>query len=485
MSQESTDKGNHEERKFAILVPANNPGHDLCKLVTSALALGYPSPVLINWGKDFRDGGGGAWSAYLAKITGALDYLDKVTRPDTNRGDKLENDDLVLIVDAYDVWFQLPPQTLIQRYHQSCQDGNTRLTEKWPFPSRIPMKETIIAAAQKRCFPTMESGSNLYCHDVPESNLRPDLYGGATDTDSAKQYYHNVRPRFLNSGSFIGPVGDMRQYLRRVKQRMERVIADDLAFEGDQGIFGEVFGEQELWRKWRREQEEISTNNMSTPASKRGSALWQRDFEFHVGLDYSQQLFLPTVYAEYDGDFLSVHNRSFIQSRSSKLGIDPVRLHGVPSDIELTTSTVTEVLPRQVAKEFHWEDVSLYADFYTAAIPALLHHNAWKGGVKNRRTWWWDRMWYFPHLRHILDQRRTKGNSGPVARIHEQGRKVSYYPSRSSQENYLPKVFDTNRRLEGFRRAPLDEVCKHGDKEGRSPDTAWHEEVFRDGRGPV
>lgn len=310
-----------------------------------------------------------------------MEYLDKVTNDDANEGDKLGNNDLVLMVDAYDVWFQLPPDTLLQRHYQSNHGANARLAEQWPYSSKIPMKQTIIAAAQKRCFPTIESGSNLYCDDLPESNLPADLYGDPTDTDSEKKYYHNVRPRYLNSGSFMGPVGDMRHYLRRVKQRMERVIAEDLGFEGDQGIFGEIFGEQELWRKWRREQAELSSSDATT-SKRRGSALWQRDFEFHVGLDYSQQLFLPTVYAEHDGHFVPLSNRSFIQTQSSKMGIDPVRLDGVPDDIRRSTNDLRKVLPPSVAKGFDWEQLPVYADFYTTAIPAVLHHNAWKNGGK-------------------------------------------------------------------------------------------------------
>ncbi|KAK2592343.1 hypothetical protein QQS21_009962 [Conoideocrella luteorostrata] len=476
----------HRRRRFALLVPANKPGPDLCKMVASATVLGYPSPILINWGQDFSNSVSRSWGAYLAKITGTLDYLDHVTQPNTHRGERLDDDDLVLMVDAYDIWFQLPPDTLLQRYHQTNHDANSRLAAQWKNSNRMPMKQTIIAAAQKRCFPTMESGSNLYCDDLPQSNLRSDLYGSPTDTDSEKKYYHNVRPRFLNSGTFMGPVGDMRRYLRRVKQRMERVIAEHLDFEGDQGIFGEIFGEQELWRKWRRDQERLSSlNDTFKPSDIRSPALWQRDFEFHVGLDYSQQMFLPTVYAEDDGLFLSLENRSFIQQQSSKLGIDPVRLDGIPNDISQTLNDVADVLPNGVATDtdgIGWERMSLYADFYTASIPALLHHNAWKDNAKARRTRWWDQTWYFPHLRHMLERRLKSHKRGAIGRVSRQNTEVAYYPPGSDLKSNLPRVYSRDRLKDGFQVVTLDEACRYPDE---SSNKAWYDEVLRDRRGPI
>lgn len=48
MATEPASKGGQVGKaKFALLVPANNPSPDLCKLATSAIALGYPSPTLL------------------------------------------------------------------------------------------------------------------------------------------------------------------------------------------------------------------------------------------------------------------------------------------------------------------------------------------------------------------------------------------------------------------------------------------------------
>jgi len=76
----------------------------------------------------------------------------------------------------------------------------------------------------KECFPPPSSGSVLHCDQLPESPARKDLYGAKTDREP--NIFHDVRPKYLNSGSVIGPVGDMREYFRRVHERMQRGLVN-------------------------------------------------------------------------------------------------------------------------------------------------------------------------------------------------------------------------------------------------------------------
>ncbi|CAM1511881.1 Fc.00g093940.m01.CDS01 [Cosmosporella sp. VM-42] len=473
------------ERRFAVIVPANNPSPDLCKLITSAIALGYPSPVLVNWEKDFSDTAGGIWGPYLGKITGTLEYLDLITRLDTNKGDRLDNGDLVLIIDAYDVWFQLPPDMLLRRYHRSIKQANDRLAKQWPGDAeRMPMKQTIMVSSQKRCYPTIKSGTDLHCDKLPESDLREDLYGAETDIEG--DYYHNIRPRFLNSGSFMGPIGDMRRYFRRVKERMYRQIANDLPFDGDQGVFGEIFGEQEAWRTWRREQKSgISFNDTRQELPNQdGVVLSQREFEFHVGLDYTQNLFLPTVYEERDGDFVTLSNHSMIETSSSRLGISPARLNGVPEDLAETRNPLADILPSQFNRTTNWEEMPLYADFFTTAIPVVLHHNAWKNGVKDRRILWWDRTWYFPYLRTMLEAQLKVSKLNPLARVTTRDGEVTYFSPRSDSNKRKPRVFEIAKAGKGLDEVDFDTICRYPDDNANSSKN-WYDELFRDGRGSI
>lgn len=42
-------------RRFVVILPASTPSPSLCKTITSAIALGYPMPVIVNWEVNFLD----------------------------------------------------------------------------------------------------------------------------------------------------------------------------------------------------------------------------------------------------------------------------------------------------------------------------------------------------------------------------------------------------------------------------------------------
>lgn len=468
------------DQRFVVVVPADSPGPDLCKLVTSAIALGYPSPIIVNWGKDFQKTEDHFGSSHLGKITGTLEYLDWITRKTANEGDRLDDQDLVLVVDAYDIWFQLPPEVLLRRYHEANKKANARLVHQWGAAEEVPMQQSIIISTQKRCFPTIKSGSNLHCDDLPESNLRPDLYGPKTDRPS--RGFHEVRPRYVNSGSIMGPAGDMKRYFRRVQETMERGLSDGTELTSDQGIFGEVLGEQEVWRKWRRERRASLDGDLP---NDEGTALIQRNFEFHVGLDYAQDMFLPTVYEENDGDFVAINNGSVIDSKSYDLGISPTRVNGLPGDIEEARNPLKDLVPNQGSEAYDWGDLALYVDFFTAAIPAVLHHNAWKNGLKERRVTWWDRTWFFPYLRQLLNLRLTPGKRKALAKIPARGGDRVYWAPRSDEQKRKPRLFDVQTVAQGLDELDFGDVCRYPDEEKDGDGKHWYDEVFRDGAGAL
>lgn len=109
---------------FHLLIPASRSNAKLCKTLLSAFVLGYPSPTLINYGKVFEDD---SWDngTHVGKIRGVYDYLKD--------GTHMEDDDLVLVIDGYDVWFQLPPDIMITRYHSMILSANERLRRQVNF----------------------------------------------------------------------------------------------------------------------------------------------------------------------------------------------------------------------------------------------------------------------------------------------------------------------------------------------------------------
>ncbi|KAF5543964.1 hypothetical protein FMEXI_6800 [Fusarium mexicanum] len=439
-----------KDRRLSIVLPANNPDHDLCKVITSALALGYPAPVIVNWGKTYDKSKGWKGGSHLAKITGTLEYLDSVSNPNTPDEDRLEENDIVVLTDSYDVWFQLPPEILLKRYHEENRQANQRLASQWNGRGAPPMEQTIIISAQKKCFPPPSSGSVLHCDELPESPARKDLYGPKTDRDP--EVFHDVRPKYLNSGSMIGPVGDMRKYFRR------RSI--------------EIFAEQEIWRRWLRK------NTVSR--KDKSFDVMLSDFEYHVGLDYTQNLFIPTVFEEQDGEIIALSNETGITEKSVSLGIEP-RLDGVPDDIQSSTNPLNMHVLQDPAD---WGDMPVYADFYSTAIPVVVHHNAHKDGAKKRRYLWRDRIWFFPYLRQLIKSQLKVVEAEPLLEIAVNGERWVYWESRSNITQKKPKTFVVDSGEVSIVEREFGYVCraKTDRAEARKP---WYDEVFRDGQGEL
>ena len=81
----------------------------------------YPTPHFLNWGVDYES----EWAkegSHMAKMAVVEKYLS--TLPDTT------DDELVLLVDAWDIWFQLPIELFLQRYHTINARANERISNQ-------------------------------------------------------------------------------------------------------------------------------------------------------------------------------------------------------------------------------------------------------------------------------------------------------------------------------------------------------------------
>ena len=320
---------------FHLIIPASEPKPDLCKTLLSSFVLGYPSPTLVNYGKVF-EGAGWDKGSHAGKIRGVYDFLNNK---------QVKDDDLVLIIDGYDVWFQLPPEILIRRYHAGVLEVNERLRRRYgmvrdgkssDMTADMVQKYTqsVVFGADKICWPNPVA--DPACAAIPYSTLPKDVYGPQTDKDP--ESFHN-RPRYLNSGTVIGPAADVRAIYEYAVQKVEQ---NDRGKIGDQFVFAEIFGEQEFQRESIRRSSQspggrfydwlsnslgtsesplsanITINNMTTVAGQR--------YEYSIGLDYESRLFQTMTHSADDLEFI-VYNSS--ASLSSIQAAHPSR-HGLP-----------------------------------------------------------------------------------------------------------------------------------------------------------
>ena len=418
---------------FHLLIPASEPRTDLCKTLLSAFDLGYPAPTLINWGKAFGESEEDWAHGHTAKIRGVYDYLNDESR--------VKDDDLVLVIDGYDVWFQLPAQVLIDRYHALVEKANedlkkygmNRNTEGTGRPIQ-KYQQKVIFGADKICWPNPKE--DPACAAIPYSTLPEDVYGEKTDKDP--EHYLD-RPRYLNSGNVMGPAKDVRDIYEYAADKVENQNRGDM---GDQLVFAEIFGEQEFQRETQRMASRtaggqffewvksslgsrksplaanVTINNMTVVPGQR--------YEYSIGLDYESQLFQTMTHSIDDVAFITYNSSAYltsVQAAHYALHNRPLYL---PKDLQSAQPPCTYASPGNLSEEIDpgrkaillpyspkldtlptdpadprqpaWSEVPLATNLFTASIPVLLHVN----GDKSVLHTWWPKMWYHAFARALL-----------------------------------------------------------------------------------
>ncbi|WXC54337.1 hypothetical protein SNK03_000339 [Fusarium graminearum] len=464
-------------------MPADSPHINLCKTIMSAVAMGYPMPILLNWKREYNRPSWHFAGSHIAKLESLLAAIQVLLEQDVSE------DDIAVLVDAYDMWFQLPPSVLLERYYRLNREADARAQKQWAhlnisddFPIPPPRQDVIVTAA-KDCFPDAYSGSDPRYEHWPDSPMPKDMYGDGTDKvpwsfDPARKY-KKVRPRCVNSGLIMGTMGGLRNALQRSKEKIDAVAMKGRQLWSDQALIGEVIGDQEIYREWTRHlgsswNGSSSLNNRDAlPYDVRkiaDAALSGQRFEFGIGLDYNFTTAPPTCSSEEDGFFVHLLNETNVLQESKKAGVPgPIRINGIPPEIRAINDTLLSFT--------NWGSIPLYTDFFFGTTPVAIHHNAYVGGLKSSRLKdWWDNMWYHAQLRHLVTQRLQPSSAPPIAET--DGGKIVYDAPIDDQISKKARVFSP---LEpNFAAVDWDAVCQ---KPGHG--VPWHEELFGDGKGPL
>jgi hypothetical protein len=433
---------------FHFLIPAASGSLGFCRTLYTAGALNYPTPRIINWDKKFDkpDKLEGGFS--VAKIDAVLDFLKKL-------GNDVDHE-LVYIVGGYDTWFQLRPEVLIQRYHAVNERARKVV---WPRYG-LKYRQTIVFSAQKHC----EAGPDAWsCIAVPPSNLPADLYGQGTDNlqqDSINPY-GEMRPRYLNSGSIIGPVGAMKALYEYAHSKTK-----DKSYTSDQEVFAEIFGEQEYYREMERSKNgRTDKKDAQDPRTGKFTGemtdLHCEKCQFGIGLDYRGELGAPLIHSEVDYEHI-------------EFGAYGAQKHKLAEDIRDSTppfwtpdySGETR-LPRT-----SWGELALFSNRLSGVTPVT---SSWPTASNTTESW--HRMWYQArgHLR-TLAEAHAKSFRVPFAVVHTDakedqeatiteywGRNDGYGGARLHETSGLPGVW-----------RQWDDLCGKED---------MGQEIFGDGRG--
>ncbi|CAM1506084.1 Fc.00g057250.m01.CDS01 [Cosmosporella sp. VM-42] len=491
------DQDPSKSRRLRVFMPADGPHINLCKTIMSAVALGYPMPTLLNWDGDYNHPDWHFAGSHIAKLESLLSVIE-VLLNGAEDDDDVSEDDLVLLVDAYDIWFQLPPSVLIQRYHQLNREADERVRKQWEdlgisseFPIPPPRQEIVITTA-KDCFPDSNSGSDPKYEHWPESPMPSDLYGENTDrvlsTFDPARKYKNIRPRCVNSGMIMGTIGALKRALERSQEKVNDVTMKGRQLWSDQALIGEVMGEQEMYREWVRS---LGASWDGLVAQKKEAALGKdikriaeaavsgQLFEFGIGLDYNFTTIPATCSSEEDGFFVMLNDKEALMGESVSAGVaGGVRVKGIPHELD------SFIDADDLLSGVEWGNVPLYTDFYFGVTPVGIHHNAYVDGLKPKRleSWWYE-MWYYPQLRELVTRRlQDKQGKKPLAVVtasDDEQQQVVYWAPLEDQVRKSVRVFAPEKAGK-FPSIGWDGVCQ---KPGKTE--KWYDELFDDGKGPL
>lgn len=343
----------------------------------------------------------------MDKLAGALNYINLL--------DKKRDDDLVLLVDGYDIWFQLKPEVLIERYRRINARADARLQSNLG-AKKAGIKQQILFAAQKRCLPANDE-NDLACYAAPDSPLPKDIYGPRTDMNSSDEAHPHLkyRPRYISPGIAMGTASAMRRLLVHAITRWN---AAPKSFSSDQAVFAQIFGEQEYHRELLRVENLSRTQKLSqwftgyqgilAPHPTRKTYKSDgKSHEYGIGLDYESGLGQVTIFAENDSDWIRYADYNTVLLAAQGLNVTSLGSAEIQEDIHRSRppfwSVGSQDLDLDLPREMSWENMPLYTNLWSGVTPALIHHNAAaKDGKKEVIATAWNHMWFQPYARTML-----------------------------------------------------------------------------------
>jgi hypothetical protein len=169
------------------------------------VVLNHPPPTIIEFGNpsvDSSEYGGNN----VTKVAGISRYLSR----DNHIGDN----DIALVVDN-DVWFQLPPQLMLERSHVMLKQSNDRLRERYVAIIAKMIKPEETQRFRRNIARGLLLVQASFAALVNDTILRASQYRTQQWPLVFSALGRMSRPRWLNSGTVIGVVEDIKLLSRR------------------------------------------------------------------------------------------------------------------------------------------------------------------------------------------------------------------------------------------------------------------------------
>lgn len=385
--------------KFHFLAPASGKHFRLCRAIASGVALGYPAPVFNGW---MKKGDLDASKTHLAKVRTVLNYLQGLPSE--------ADDDLVLMIDSYDVVFQYSPDVLIDRYFALTKSASTKIASRFGVDAPDGLngddspRLSIVFGPEKVCFPPDEK--RIGCWAAPENiDLPNGAFGAPADGG-----FQNNPPRWLNSGTIMGPVGDMRRMFKATLDLINETYDPNHEYpDSDQRFLSDLWGAQEYWRS-------VNEKNLYfhgdvdplsiIPEGERVVPMVQPEHsEYHMGVDHRSSLFQTRVGSDHVLDFLKYSETSEVDKfawvdrnvgnsdtfKKFKIML-PVNLESSVERVLKSISGAVEGLPNIT-------EISFHSNLVTKHVYGLFHCIGDKDYIDDL----WSKLWFYKWIRPLFE----------------------------------------------------------------------------------
>lgn len=323
--------------------------------------LGYPVPTLIGWKGELKEGESAPEVLKFAKLSGVSEYLNWLA-PD-------RADDLILVVDSPETWFQLRPGVLIERYYDILRKQNSRIESQLGLLAlqHRNISQSIVFSTQKA-----EDGTEILSPGVGIGDVRSmkRLFAHALAMAKLDQNFHSEQ--HVLSQILEG------QELQRLAIREQYLSSRQLFWRKMKKMVG--FGEANV----------LDAHPLHRQMSLKDSAR----FEYGVGLDYGGRLGKTAVMGEKDAEWIRYNDTHSLGRRGSLL-----------EDIQRSVKPFWSANAARdgLSQSTTWDNVPLYTQLQTGVVSATLQHTAPIDDSKKMREGLWDRMWFHPYGRALMD----------------------------------------------------------------------------------
>ena len=331
-------------------------------------------------------------------------------------------DDLVIVVDAFDVIAQIPAEATIQLYFDMIGAANERLAARHGMTVEearaVGLYQSLLWGAEKGCFPP--KFNEAQCWLVPESDAAHNQWGPKAVTGEEPWRF----PKALNSGAVIGPLSELRDFIDATLVLVDETRDPEAPYaNSDQLYIARLYARQEYHRNLEllpRDKPYPGIDDRKGRTLPKPRANDSEVTEYHVTVDFEYAFAQHHCYNERFMHKLKYNNWDHTTTISKDhmeegSGFKPFKIQ-LPGHLARSLARIWDSIPdndKPTTTSREWvQNLRLNTNVATQKVFAFYHSTCVKKNFVER---FWD-YWFFPWMDLLLRTAARENRKGePVA----------------------------------------------------------------------